>query len=85
MGLDLQVAVGGPQPAGDRLGILVAVVDRCLLEGEEVEIGEGLGLLDRAQDPVELQPEVKVPGAESEPRRGCAGYDNKGNKVVGLT
>jgi hypothetical protein len=70
---------------GDRLGVLVAVVDRRLLEGEQVETGEVLDLIDRTEDLVDLQPEVKVPGAEAEPGRGCAGDANKGNKVVGPT
>ena len=81
MGLDLQVAVVGPQPAGDRLGVLVAVVDGRFLEGEQVEAGEVLRLFDRSEDLVELQPEVEVPGAETEPGRGCAGDVDKGNKV----
>jgi hypothetical protein len=82
MGLDLEVAVLRPQLGGDRLGVLVAVVDGGLLEGEQIEAGEVVGLLDRAEDSVELQPEVEVPGAEAELGRGCAGYGNKGNKVV---
>jgi hypothetical protein len=85
VGLDLEVAVVGPQPGSNRFGVLVAVVDGRLLEGEQVEAGDVIGLLDRAQDGVQLQPEVEVPGAEAEPRRGCAGDGNKGNKVVGLT
>jgi hypothetical protein len=83
--LDLEVAVVGPQPGGDRLGVLDAVVDGRLLECEQVEAGDVIGLLDRAEDGVELQPEMEVPGAEAEPGRGCAGDGNKGNKVVGLT
>jgi hypothetical protein len=44
--LNLVMAVVGAEPAGDRLSILVAVVDRCLLEGEQVKSREVLGLLD---------------------------------------
>jgi hypothetical protein len=83
VGLDLEVAVPGAEVGGDRLGVLVTVVDRRLLEGEQVEAGEVLDLVDRAEDLVDLQPEVEVPGAEAEPGRGCAGDSNKGNKVVG--
>jgi len=67
VGLDLEVAVLGAEVGGDRLGVLVTVVDRRLLEGEQVEAGEVLRLFDRCQDLVELQPEVEVPGAEAEP------------------
>ena len=74
VGLDLEVAIVAAQPGGDRLGVFLAVVDRRLLEGEQVEASEVLGLLDRAENLVELQPQVQVPGAEAEPGRGCAGY-----------
>jgi hypothetical protein len=85
MRLDLEVTVVAPHPGGDRLGVLVTVVDGRLLEGEQVEAAEVVGLLDRLENPIELQPEVDVPGAEPEPRRGCAGDVDKGNKVVGRT
>jgi len=85
VGLDLEVAVVAAQPGRDRLGVLVAVVDGRLLEGEQVEPREVVGLPDRAEDLVQLQPEVEVPGAEPEPGRGPAGDVDKGNKVVGLT
>ena len=85
VGLDLEVAVLRTQLGGDRLGVLVAVVDGGLLQGEQVEAREVVGLIDRAEDSVELQPEMEVPGAEAEPGGGCAGYGNKGNKVVGPT
>jgi hypothetical protein len=67
VGLDLEMAVLRPQLGSDRLGVLVAVVDGSLLEGEQVEAREVVGLLDRAEDSVELQPEVEVPGTEAEP------------------
>jgi len=44
--LELQVAVVGTKPAGDRLGVLGAVTDGRLLQSEQVELGEVIGFLD---------------------------------------
>jgi hypothetical protein len=72
VGGDLVMAVVGAERCGDRLGVLPAVVDRGLLQRQQVELAEVGAVLDRAQDLAQLEPEVDVPGTEPEPGRGGA-------------